>query len=503
MPTTREDRMAGFRAAVEAARNGDREPLLDAVIKHAELAALVEEYRAAGDEFGYSATKEFLNELGTFVVANQRPDAVPGGTVFGVDRSRAPPLVPFEGWLKQIRPEALDPLGRFALSVGFPLFLGAHDSIRIEKGPDPTARDYCRRRFSGDTHAPLSRGRYHALCMDEQGDDNATLISEMNSYTLPHVTGVCIAGRSITHDSVCLTFRGLPGEPNPLYLAATDDSIVNELMEGNRNSARNLIESKKSLDVVPPDGQEERIYVDCTVSREAIPAVLDLRQMEARDWLVDFLARPPNDYFGVALRHLASINDLDLAIIKNWWEAAALIGGRTYGGNAYTDLLGAYLRNAGVDALIFPSARNDYFAAWQDGSLGAFYGWNLVDYRGSNPPREFLPQPTTLYPLTVLETLEIREGENAGSIGLKGNLEDTKATAEQSYLTFVMTKGLDAWRRNNHKMDLQGFYWFKRRYSLPDSSFYGTCARCEFAFTDVGLRLQQSCPHCSYPGEYF
>ena len=53
-----------------------------------------------------------------------------------------------------------------------------------------------------------------------------------------------------------------------------------------------------------------------------------------------------------------------------------------------TSAIGAWLRKAGVEALIFPSARNDTYLIMDSGRATAYGGWNLVDFRGAKPVRE-------------------------------------------------------------------------------------------------------------------
>ena len=62
---------------------------------------------------------------------------------------------------------------------------------------------------------------------------------------------------------------------------------------------------------------------------------------------------------------------------------------RDNGGDSLTNAIGSYLREIGVNALIFPSARSDVYVEFQDGELVDYSGWNLVDYRdATNEPIE-------------------------------------------------------------------------------------------------------------------
>ena len=56
------------------------------------------------------------------------------------------------------------------------------------------------------------------------------------------------------------------------------------------------------------------------------------------------------------------------------------------GGGWETQGIGHWMRCAGVNALIFPSARCNVGVTIRNSELVDHYGWNLVDYRGAPPP---------------------------------------------------------------------------------------------------------------------
>jgi hypothetical protein len=62
------------------------------------------------------------------------------------------------------------------------------------------------------------------------------------------------------------------------------------------------------------------------------------------------------------------------------------LGGGNVGDTGGTLLMiGNYLRKHSVAAMIFPSARCDTAAAFDQGGLAHFQGWNLVDLRAAPP----------------------------------------------------------------------------------------------------------------------
>ena len=138
------------------------------------------------------------------------------------DETRFRPLTRFDGWLKQINPAKLPPVEQAALRLGFPLFLGSFDAMRASRDSleEREDRDLYRRRYSGDTHEVFPRARYHSVCQDASGEDNVTLLSELNAYCLPQITGFCVARRADSPGDIEIVFRGLPGEPKHLMPGA-------------------------------------------------------------------------------------------------------------------------------------------------------------------------------------------------------------------------------------------------------------------------------------------
>jgi len=425
------------------------------------------------------------------------------------DETRLPPLTTLDGWLKQLNPADLSEVARLAVNFAFPVFLGSHKLTRRVVSPDAESREYCRRRFSGDTHELFPRSRYYSVCQDASGEDNATLVAELNAYALPELTGLCVARRSENNaNRVDIVFRGLPGQPNPLYLALRDEEVANRIIEGNPLAEQALKAFDPRLEDSVPDWEELALNLPCRVERVSIPGVLDLRLPEARYWLMRFYAEPPDDFYGACLAVLARTTpnppfDFSKIPTDHWGHVAQLIGDRSFGGNAFTELLACYLRSLGVSGLVYPSARNDYVALIRNGTLSFFYGWNFVDYRGAGRPEKYRHLATEVEAFGgTTEFIDERVGENAGSVELRGNLLYNRKTREESYLLYAVLFSSDARAKHGGEIWVRGFHWFRRHISLRSVAFRAACEKCGFETDNKAQALASlSCPRCGYYGD--
>jgi hypothetical protein len=116
--------------------------------------------------------------------------------------------------------------------------------------------------------------------------------------------------------------------------------------------------------LMPPDQTRWYAEVGYTVSELRREKVLDLRYPEAQEWLYQ--------QFGGVVEN-ALPDDGFLAMLPT-------LMANDIGGNDLTNAVGSLLRNHGVDALVFPSARSNVFTEFNEGKLVRWGGWNLVDY---------------------------------------------------------------------------------------------------------------------------
>lgn len=428
------------------------------------------------------------------------------------------PLSRFDGFTRQVKAAELDPLRKTALLFGFPIFLGRpkafehaeHPAIRELRNAGHSGTEgspFARRRFSGDGSEPLSRARYHSVCIDGQHGDHGTLVAELNAYSAPSITGYVVARDSGDPKTIEVVFRGLPGDPNPLYLAAADSLRFAAFLGQFPNEATEL---KALLEICRVDGlvsdsNEMVVSIPCQIQRLLIDRCLDLRLPESRVWMLEFFRHPPEGLFGEALQILAQLHEFPRAPIETWKDLLSAVNAATYGGNPLTDIFATFLRNVGADALVYPSARNDYEATMRHGRLYSHFGSNLVDYRGSvvnakvgidagDPIR---PRPGEY------RVVDVTAGEESGSLVVIGNLLHTLSDVEHGFHEYVVINGSE-WRIRNAQRVLRprGYLWFSRGYSVDQIESGVRCSNCDAAFSEeAALASLCKCPICGHQGD--
>ena len=356
---------------------------------------------------------------------------------------------------------------------------------------------FCRRRFSGDSSVALPRTRYHALCDPNNGDDGGTVVAEMMAYTLPTLTGYC-AARQGAHE-IEVVFRGFPHEPNPFHSACRAPDGFEHLF-GGLPSGNPL----RELTALPSADNVLIMSMATRITQQQFERCLDLRMPDAREWLTRFFANPPDGVHGNSLRVLANVHHFDLRTVSSWSNVLPVLIARTSGGNTLTDMVGAYLRSLGCDALIFPSARNDFVAAFSEDTLVSASGWNLVDYRGLGPVDQVgLDIGDPIEPLEgQIELLESDEADTAGSIRLLGNRLTTRVINQINYEYFLFAHG-PRWcvEHKEFEMFARSYLWYRKRYPQGDGGFLGICDQCEHSFTDESVAILSRCPLCGFQGD--
>lgn len=308
----------------------------------------------------------------------------------------------FVGTLKQVVADALGPKARMALACAFPHFDGSirlkeeRDAMLRSFGIDPVAAhthadrarehaaehgyeirwvDQRFRRFSGDRNLP--RGRYFTVCEDRDGDDRQTLCRELFEYADRRVPGLVFVSDSHDADLMrLLAARGMHRTSGVHFLIVM---VVAPPEDAARVAFRHFLAPMLSTLHGPFEAAPELwhglslVVVPTVAVPAAIDDVVDLRQRDAQTWLFRFFqhgdgavsVRSPS-------RPIADFTDMLPALMYP-----------EYGGSGFTKSLGSWMRVTGVQGLVFPSARSDASVAFgDDGSVEAFRGWNLVDYRG-------------------------------------------------------------------------------------------------------------------------
>jgi len=297
------------------------------------------------------------------------------------------PFRALDVYVKQINSDKLSDLGRAALNNAFTGFLNVPEDQphlretyvkeRVERFGlmdfDPSVQ----RRFAGDKS--LQRGRYFTLC-DETGFDHGTLIGELRTYYNPEQAGGVIlldltnpkdfeAAKQFTSGQrqLLLTFRPLGELANP-FITKVDKAL-----------------GEKALGAVCAAlGRPTNVLVGLplTVTKIHRERVIDLREAAVAQWFVRTLSRL---VWNVGRRLLPCF--LQRTPLQRFDEILPEILAMERGGGGVTVAAGLFLRYAGADALIFPSARSDAMVEAVDGKVVSSSGWNLVDYASAPPPR--------------------------------------------------------------------------------------------------------------------
>jgi hypothetical protein len=295
------------------------------------------------------------------------------------------PFRALDVYVKQINSEKLSDLGRAALNHAFtgflnlpedqPLLREAYVKERKERFGldfDPSVQ----RRFAGDKSLP--RGRYFTLC-DETGFDHGTLIGELRTYYNPKQAGGVIlldltnpedfeAASQFTSGQrqLLLVFRPL-GELANLFIAQADKALAEKALEP-------LCGTLGSTNIL--------VGLPLTVTKIHRERVIDLREPAVAYWFARTLSRLVWNVRGKFLPCFPERTPLE-----GFDEILPEILAQENGGGGVATAAGLFLRYAGADALIFPSARSDATVEAVDGKVLSSSGWNLVDYAGAAPPR--------------------------------------------------------------------------------------------------------------------
>jgi len=435
-----------------------------------------------------------------------------------------PPFSRFKGNCKRIS-SALSPLQSIALLFAFPGFTGKSISdttladteafdkaVRKQSTYDKTLehqlskRKFFRRRYSGDTHAPLPRERYFSLCNKENDKSLYTLVFEMNAYSMSFLTGYCVALPGKNGDSITIKFIGLPEESNPLYKFINTPEEFAVFKRTPANPVQFITQEIVSL---VPDDNEYCISIPCSTVSIELENALDLRSSLARTWMLDFFINPPpcktdKDFaHGAFLKSFARQYKIDLNNITNWKSFIHITSTKTIGGNGMLDLFALFVRSLGCDGLIFPSARCDYGVVCVDGNIEDYWGWNLVDYRDTPIPMRIAPEfPRPLEKLEGVNNIaDITEGRYAGSLLHLGGSFHTRFACEQHYHEFLVLNGPE-WRMKRPVKILSagGYCWFTRDYTVAKPAKDISCKYCETSFpSEFGLYPQ--CPACGLYGD--
>jgi hypothetical protein len=295
------------------------------------------------------------------------------------------PFTSFEGWIKQIQVEQLQPIALEAVEAGFPLFydLSMPPEKILAAIPEQHAgkpwhfSGQRTRRFAGDDALP--RSRYYTLCKDENGHDDGTLVCEMFAYSHVARTGkIDLIDMADPSAPKRLAELGLETPINYslllVFLPGPDSGLSPYLMRA---------------------GLPQRTVafpLPVQVFHERIDKVIDLRIPDTADWFARFISQAILEVHSPKTGNTSYLKCWPFRPpLENFGQLLPEMLTQEHGGGVLSVAAGALLRKAGANALVFPSARNDPFLrVKKDGEIRGYSGWNLVDYRDALPRKQLI-----------------------------------------------------------------------------------------------------------------
>ena len=303
------------------------------------------------------------------------------------------------------------------------------------------------RRFAGDRTLP--RTRYFSVL--EGGSDGRTLLGEMSAY----LTGSTYPGLVSLFDT---------DGANTLELLGILSDIPKRNYRALDLAVPSLLVAVRPLNTDPMladtygKGSQYVAQIPYQLSDRTITGVLDLREPEARTWLLakfNGTFRIGEEDFPVlpGRSPLVDFEQLLPTLLDQW-----LGGGWTTG-----NITGFFAREAGAGGLVYPSARSNACVEIRDHVVMGSSGWCFVSYKGA-PKMEtniqvsiasddwparvgWSPQSVgwvrELIPLTGVEIEYVRSGSRTGSFAAHGLAEYNSAAFRLSQVTTVL-KCLDS-----------------------------------------------------------
>lgn len=360
------------------------------------VARLIQEQSALGRA---ARTDELIDRLGWSFFKDGEVELMLSGTeplrdrdqvfkLLNLSMSEAPiktdfPRTTFEGWIKQIDAAQLQPSSHEALRAGFPLFFDLDVppeqllvAIARTASGEPVRLKKRTRRFAGDELLP--RSRYYTLSKDARGNDAGTLVCELWAYSQIARTGkialIDMADQTASHQLKQLGLE-TPAENTILlvFLPGSDSGLSPFLLS---------------------NGLPQRTVafpLPVKVIHERIDNVVDLRLPETADWFARAVSRAVLEVYSPKNQSIRYLKCWPLRPpLENFGQLLPAMLTQEHGGGVLSVAAGVLLRKAGVNGLIFPSARNDPFLIFRDGEIRRAEGWNFVDYRNAPPPKQMV-----------------------------------------------------------------------------------------------------------------
>lgn len=308
----------------------------------------------------------------------------------------------FSGFLKRVDRSKSGLISQLTLQQVFPNFEGSIEKAKQreatlrEFGVDPNAvptygqqmthnaealghkiklveRQF--RRFSGENNLPSQR--YSSVCSDATGNDRQSLCRELFEYRDKRIAGLVFVGD--TWDAALmqkLSAIGVtlpPGQGIIIFLLAPIGEDKRRLFRNIFNRLLLELHGPYELDPASWDGLSI-VFIPTELSEVRIEEVIDLRQPLVQDWLFRFF------YAGDGSVWMKKVE----TPISGFTGMIPSLVYPEYGGSGVTKSIGSWMRSAGVQGLVFPSARsNAGIEVDANEVVQTFHGWNFVDYRGT------------------------------------------------------------------------------------------------------------------------
>jgi hypothetical protein len=276
------------------------------------------------------------------------------------------------------------------------------------------------RRYAGDvmhtakelgefTDYNLPRGCYYAICNTRQME-HIHLSYELKAYTNTKEVGPFLLANASARN-LCLRYALEPVADslftllNPIQIEAflggtatpssprrRDPTEVVAFGEGlGRQLGAEINDSYHSI----PNMNWEGILVYFPLEKCQFTTVkcIDLRLPDTRQWFFRRYRRgiegwPGYGYDAADVAVERGVNgSSEPEVASGFIQMLPSLCDHAPGGRLICQVIGADLRRHGAECLVYPSARCDVFAAFQDGVLVDSYGWNLVDYTHAGAPR--------------------------------------------------------------------------------------------------------------------
>lgn len=302
-----------------------------------------------------------------------------------VRRNTRLPLYSGKMLLKRIERSNLQALGKAVLSNAFPAFdpkmqdlkkdlciakkSKTFNDLKMERlegtGVTYTFSDKQYRRYAGDNNLPPSC--YHSVCSKGDGDDDQTLCKELFEYTDPDIPGFVWVGDSWDEELMqaisALHKQGEAYRPGIyVFMLAPLDKEEQRLYSQFYASIFELQGTPEGLSI---------LHIPVEASLVEVTNIVDLRTQATQEWFRNFFGKGDGAVFVKDAKQLP----------QHFTDMLPALTFPEYGGSGVTKSVGTWMRLAGVDGLVYPSARADVNIAYEgDNHIEKYRGWNFVDY---------------------------------------------------------------------------------------------------------------------------